>query len=145
MPSYTATIELIGRFTPKRVDGILDALADHGAVIAPARAGAELTITFDADNLQLAALRGLQLAAAHGNPTSLTIMSTDEYDRRVDAMPTGRLLDTGEVAQLLGVTVQRVRQLNSAGRFGQAERVGNALAWPEEIIRAYAASRTTEE
>lgn len=144
MPSYNAVIELLGRFTPRRVDAILDALAGHGPAISPAGTGVELTITLEAENLQMAALRALQLAGEQGNPATLTVMSTAEFDRRVDAIDSDRLIDTGEVARLLGVSPQRVRQLNAAGRFGTPQKVGNALAWPEHIIRAYAAARTEE-
>jgi len=145
MTSYNAIIELTGRYTPRRVDAILDALAGHGPAIAPAQGGVELTITLDADNLQLAALRALQLAEPHGQPATLTIMTTEEFDRRTDEIGSDRLVGTADVARMLGVSPQRVRQLNAAGRFGPARTVGNSLAWPQEIIQAYAAARTNQE
>ncbi len=139
---YNAIIELgRGRGETATADDIIDALAGHGPVVSPLPRGRwELIITLPAAGLGTAATTAIALAsqASLGRPIiSLQVMTTAEFDRRIDAdeeKPADELTVT-QVAGRLGVTQQRVRQMISEGKLPARRIGGRTLVIPAGAVR----------
>lgn len=141
MTSYNAIGEVDVSPTPRRADQWIDRLTGYSpAVNRSERGKAEIVITLEAPYLDVAAATALQLLTrATGQLLSFTVMSTEEFDRRVDAIEVeGPTIGTREAAALLGVSRQRMQQLH-ADRVLPAKLVGRTLVWPRSAVEAYAA------
>lgn len=133
MASYNIIADLTGHPTPKRAEKLLDQLTDYHPAVSPSpHGGTELVLTIEDDLLEVAAVRALRrLQTIAGDPTAYTIMTTEEYDRRTETQPAVtdiELWSTKQVADVLGVTRQRVQQLHAQGRL-EAVKLGNSLAF----------------
>ena len=74
-----------------------------------------------------------------GEPVGVETVELDEYDRRADEPTIPEIVSSPEVAELLGVTRQRVHQLLTDNpRFPQPfMRVGSGPLWIADAIRKF--------
>lgn len=128
--NYNLIAELpVRELDADHVDQLLDDLSDFHPAIARSPLGwLEVTLTVPAETPRQAVATGL--AVLGREPVSLTVMRTEEFDRRpvgVERVPD--LLSVTEVAERLGVNRQAVLQQIDAGRL-HAVRVGATWALP---------------
>lgn len=136
MTDYNARIELQTRDDATLPDELIDALTGYGPAVARSERGwVELHITFPATDLRQAATTALALVAqATTVPVlALEVLPTAEFDARLGITPEPETLGVPEVAQLLGVTPQAVRQRIASGslpatRAGRDWRIQRAAA-----------------
>lgn len=144
MPEYNVIAELDFASNLKNAARVLtkfDPARYRTAVGRSPDGRSELILTLDAPTMTAAAAEGLHvIQRALGNePLSYTVMTTAEYDDRVDAMQDNwsSLMSTVEVAELLHVSRQRVQQLHAQGVL-TGRPFGRTLAFDADVVRAYA-------
>jgi excisionase family DNA binding protein len=123
--------------TPKRAGGWMDALATYSpAVGRTARGWSEIVITVPARSLEQAVTTGLAIMLqAVGQVERFEVLSTAEFDRRMDDVDVPELVGATEAAALLGVTRQRVQQMAADGSLPSVH-VGKALVFPRATVEA---------
>jgi excisionase family DNA binding protein len=140
---YNAIGEVAVAPTPGRAQRWMEALADYSPAVGRTGDGvSEVVITFEsvADDLGLAAhFAAATMVQALGQMRSLSVMPTEEYDRRVDAVDVDERIGTTEAAAELGVSRQRIQQLAAAGVL-LGDKVGRSLVFSRALIDAYARS-----
>ncbi len=97
-----------------------DALADHEAFIA-ALPGRGFTVTMHIDGPDLVNATGVASAIARPvvptEPVGVEVWSESEYERRADEPTLPELVSAPEIADILGVSRQRVHQLQDTAAF----------------------------
>lgn len=131
MTDYNATITLARR--PFRDDDdpwvgdVLDALVGYSPVVAGDNLHSEIIITLPATDVRQAATTALALtaqAAPGVRVVGLEILTTEEFDRRVELPIIPRLVSAAEAADRLGITRQAVLHRLEAGTL-RGEKVGS--------------------
>jgi hypothetical protein len=101
---YNAVIEVGAKPTKTNTERWLDLFSDHAPAISPTDDGnSEIVVPIDtlgAGAIAFDQASATALAISHmlGHVRSLTIMTTDEYDRRVDAIGGDNTFATTEAA-----------------------------------------------
>lgn len=140
MEHYTADVEVARRGTPTSddIDQAMDVLAEYAPTLSVTPRGHRAArITLPADTItQAAATAAAIVAGALGGPViRLDIMTEAEADLREGAVEVPELIGVPEAAELLKVSVQRVRQMIAEGKLA-AHRIGE---------RSYALTRSEVE
>jgi len=115
---YTAEVAVRAN-RPLKQDTLMDLAAIGGvATGTPGTRRAEATLTVRANSVVTAAQMAIDkvTAVVPGDVILITIMTTQEADRRL-AEPAPRIVGVFEVAQLLGVTKQRLAVLRERSDF----------------------------
>lgn len=140
MQHYTAEAEVArtGELTHDQIDLAMDHLADYAPSLSVTSRGHHAArITFAADSIGQAA-RTAALVVEHALASTVIrvdVMTEAEADLRDGAVDVPELLGVTEAARLLGVSVQRVRQMIAEGKIA-AHRIGE---------RSYALTRSEVE
>lgn len=121
-------------------------LGDYAPAVGRTERGtAEVVITVQAEYLEVAAAHALRvLGSVVGDLLSFTIMTTAEYDRRVDEParpPKVELVGTSAAAAMLGVSRQRVQQLVADNALRHLAVGGKSLAFYRDDIEQLARQR----
>lgn len=117
---YTVTVELDGSPDPEKLAGRLygTELAEryHLGITSGVDDRVALNLTVDSKTLDAAIDTALDAICIdwQETPYALAGMPTDEHDRRVRVEPV--MLGSADVAEALGVSPQRVRQLLDSGK-----------------------------
>lgn len=134
--SYNATVEVATKIGDDDavIDELMDALEPYAGTVGMSRRGyAYGTITLPADNLLQATNRALAIistafAGVGGvDPIACEVLTTEEFDRRIDWVEVPPLLSVTEAAVQLGVSRQRVLQRINDKSI-QAVKVGEGYA-----------------
>jgi excisionase family DNA binding protein len=143
MPDFNIVAEVDINPTPKRAEGWMDALADYSpAVGRTPRGRAELIITIPARSLEQAINTGLAiLSRAAGQLAAFAVLATSDFDARSEDVPLPQLVGATEAAEIVGVSRQRIQQMADAGQLPHT-RVGNALAFPRQVVEALGRAET---
>ena len=155
MAEYAVHVTTTARLDPdddRAWDELIEQLAPYAAALgsegpAGERLSAQLTVA--AGDLRdageagcagvLVALAGLGIAAA---VVAVEVTTGDEFARRQDVpRQVDDLASTSEIAELLGVSRQRVLQLAKAPGFPPARRLGaRGLHWSRAAVSRFAAT-----
>ncbi len=143
MQHYTAEVEIVRRddLTPGQIDKAMADLAEYAPALGVTPRGHQSArITFPADTIVQAAVTAARVVehALAGPVLRIEIMPEDEADAREGELRVPELISTGEAADLLGISQQRVRQMIGEGKLA-AHRVGErsiALVRREVAARA---------
>lgn len=153
MTDYNARVELETRDDTTLPDALIDVLSGYGPAVARSERGwVELHITFPAADLRQAVTTALALVAQATTVPVLAIevLPTAEFDARLGMAPEPETLGVPQVAELLDISPQAVRQRIASGalpatRAGRDWRVqratverlvfGNAPLTAEESAR----------
>lgn len=138
---YNAVIEVGVKPTKSNIERWIDAFADYSPAISPTDDGnTEMVVTIDtmgsgSMGFGQASATALAIGRDLGHVRAVTIMTTEEFDRRVDAMGADETVTTNEAAELLGVTRQRVQQLINDGQL-PSRKVGRDRLIPAKAVEA---------
>lgn len=138
MTDYNVVAEVGVTPTPKRAAGWMDALAPYSPAVGRTDRGTtELIATVPARSLEQAVSTGLAvMLRAAGQIESIGVMTTAEYDRRVDDVALPDLVGATEAAEILGVSRQRVQQMAAAGTLPSRKVGGKALVFARPTVEA---------
>jgi len=145
MTDYNALVELDLRTEPSNdeIDAIMDHLAPwHGTCGMTPRGFAFGLITLPATSLEQAAAAAIAVVErAFGGIAAIAceVLTTAEFDRRLDWVDLPPLVSVAEAAEILGVSDQRIRQ-RIADNSIQATKVGDA---GYVIVKSTLSSRPT--
>lgn len=144
--TWAVTMTLRGTPSESTLMELKDRLPWDGIVAAIPRLG-QFTVTaiIEAPEVRTAsdlAVRGiLKMVRPHmvGGPLSVETVELGEYDRRANEPSVPEIVSSPEVAEMLGVTRQRVHQLLASNRrFPQPfMRLGSGPLWIADAIRKF--------
>lgn len=125
MKGWTVQIELATDVDAARLDELEDALADHDAIVSRVPGVGLLVVAHhDADSMIMAAgvvEQAVLDAVGDAAPVlSLSVTPDDVHEARAGISTLPRLVSAPEVAEILGVSRQRVHQLRSSTEFPRA-------------------------
>lgn len=140
MTDYNATIELETRDDSTLPDSLIDALPGYGPAVGRSERGwVVLHITFPATDLRQAFTTAMALVGSATDVPVLAVevLPTAEFDARNGIAPTPETLGVPEVAKMLGVTAQAVRQRISSGSL-PATRAGRDWRIQRDVVERLA-------
>jgi len=145
---WAVTMTFAGSPDVSHLSAIEDRLEALGGAVGaqPARGLFRVTTTLAADNWEKAhstgvdeILHALRSSGVESSVVGAETLNREEYDRRAEEPSIPELLSAPEVADLLGVTRQRVHQLVAANsRFPEPfMRLGSGPLWIADAIRRF--------
>ena len=126
--------------TLDRWDDLLD--AQEATVMPAADGGARVSVWTEGSSDPLdAALRARTLVATviGGPPNRVSVMTAEDYEQQANAPTLPELVAGPEIGELLGITRQRVFQLQATDNFpAPLVRLRTGPVWDRRAIEAYA-------
>ncbi|WP_137725652.1 helix-turn-helix domain-containing protein [Prescottella subtropica] len=132
---YNIVAELDAEFTEDTADALLEPIADHSGAAGRSELGrTEVVFTIPADSIRQATTTALAILDTYPWPLlSLRVLTTDDFDRLVDALDVPPLLSVAEAADALGVSRQGVLKAIRAHTL-PATRVGTVWVLRESVV-----------
>jgi excisionase family DNA binding protein len=132
---YNAEIETLSPLNEDAIDRILDALPGFGPTITTTPHGLPaLVLTVQAETLEQATTTAFALAAKAGiAPAGISVLTTEEFDRRTYLPAIPPLLSVTQAAQQLGISPQAIRKQISNHAIAHV-KVGDAYVIPAAAI-----------
>lgn len=145
--SYNATIEFDAEVTDDHVDHWMAVLGPfHGAVGENARGYAFAIVTFPAESMTQASAMAnyLALHAIGAEPVAVEVMTTEEFDRRIDWAEVPPLVSVSEAAEILGVSRTRIQQ-RIKDKSLQAVKVGDGYVLVKSTLTSRPPGRPSKK
>lgn len=145
MMMYNATVEVAvkgDQVDDDVVDALMEQLATHhGAVGTSPRGWLEARISLPAENLTQACVTAAAVveSAAGAAAIACEVMTEEEYAAREGFTAEPDIVASSEVAVILGVSTERVRQLAAAGQLQEIPTAGRGKVFSRSSVEALAA------
>lgn len=140
MQMYNAAVEVATKDTSEAlVDELIDQLAQyHGAIAVSPRGWLEARISLPAESLAQACATAAAVVETVTGRRALAceVMTEEEFDAREGFTSEPELLSAAQVAEILGVSRERVRQLAVAGRLQEVSWEGRSKAFTKSSVDA---------